>query len=93
MTSLQNFHRSYGYAENFVPRIKTLTLLLRVSLVRKVSYNYKKKYLKSIKLNLKILLIGILLFLIAELFWRMIFEMIIAYFNIHEYLYQIVQQV
>jgi len=37
LTSLQNFHRSYGYAENFVPRIKTLTLLLRVSLVRKVS--------------------------------------------------------
>ena len=35
---------------------------------------------------------AILMFLFAELIWRMVFEAMIGYFDIHDYLYQIMQQ-
>ena len=54
---------------------------------------YAKDYIKS-RFNLKIKsiktwIILIVLFLMAELFIRMFFEMLIGYFDMHDYLYQI----
>ena len=54
---------------------------------------YAKDYLKK-RFNLKIKsiktwIILIVLFLMAELFIRMFFEMLIGYFDMHDYLYQI----
>ena len=34
----------------------------------------------------------LVLFLLMEIFWRMMFEVMIGYFDMHDYLYQISQQ-
>ena len=46
------------------------------------------RYLKE-KTNLKFWLIILVLFLFGELFFRMFFEMLIGYFDMHDYLYTI----
>ncbi len=48
----------------------------------------KKKFNLKIK-NIKTWIILIVLFLMGELFLRMFFEMLIGYFDMHDYLYEI----
>ncbi len=58
-------------------------------------YKYKNKFITNrsffIKLENKpkILLTFLGILLLLELFWRMIFEAMIGYFDMHEYLYEI----
>ena len=47
-----------------------------------------ERYLKE-KTSLKFWLIVTVLFLFGELFFRMFFEMLIGYFDMHDYLYEI----
>ena len=58
-------------------------------------YIYKNKFITSsrffvkLKSKPKVLLTFLGMFLLLELFWRMMFEAMIGYFDIHEYLYDI----
>ena len=56
-------------------------------------YNHKltKKsdVLSQLESRPKVLLTTFGIFLLLELFWRMFFEMLIGYFDMHEYLYDI----
>ncbi len=60
-------------------------------------YKYKNRltsssFLVKLKSKPKILLTILGIFLLLELFWRMMFETMIGYFDMHEYLYHIAQQ-
>ena len=58
-------------------------------------YKYKNKltkksdFLSQLESKTKVLLITLGIFLLLELFWRMMFETMIGYFDMHEYLYDI----
>ena len=58
-------------------------------------YNYKNKFITSsnfftkLESNPRFFLISVGTFLLLELFWRMMFEAMIGYFDMHEYLYEI----
>ena len=58
-------------------------------------YRYKNKFITSsdffaqLESKPKVLLICLGIFLLLELFWRMMFEAMIGYFDMHEYLYDI----
>ena len=56
-----------------------------------VLYYFKDKLKIKIK-NIKIWIVLIVLFLMGELFLRMFFEMLIGYFDMHDYLYEISQK-
>lgn len=61
-----------------------------IMLVRKTDDILKKIYNSfSTKQKIFYYLLLIFIFIFFELFWRMIFEFMIAYFDIHEYLYNI----
>jgi len=55
---------------------------------KKVQFLYNA-YESQNKLKVVLYLLGI--FLAMQLFWRMMFEMMIGYFDIHNYLHQMVQ--
>lgn len=57
------------------------TILSKFQFLEKMALNFNNKT--------KTLILLSVLFLCMELFWRMIFEMMIAYFDIHDYLYQL----
>ncbi len=54
----------------------------------KVRFLYKAYRSKN---KLKLLLYLFLVFLMMQLFWRMMFEMLIGYFDMHNYLYEMVK--
>ena len=56
-----------------------------------VLYYFKDKLKIKIK-NIKIWIVLIVLFFMGELFLRMFFEMLIGYFDMHDYLYEISQK-
>ena len=62
-------------------------------------YKYNNKFItssdffKNIENKSKVLLISLGIFLLLELFWRMMFEAMIGYFDMHEYLYKIATQI
>ncbi len=62
-------------------------------------YKYNNKFItssdffKNIESKSKVLLISLGIFLLLELFWRMMFEAMIGYFDMHEYLYKIATQI
>lgn len=60
-----------------------------------ILYRYKNKFItangffEKLESKPKVLLISLGIFLLLELFWRMMFEAMIGYFDMHEYLYDI----
>jgi len=76
--------------------IPIMLYLLKDSVIKKISFLQSAQDMigsfyssLSLRKQLLTLLIFLLLFLFMELFWRMIFEMMIGYFDMHDYLYQI----
>ena len=55
---------------------------------------YKKKlflHVKQITNNKRVIILLIVFFLLAQLVWRMMFEAMIGYFDMHDYLQQLLQ--
>ncbi len=52
-------------------------------------YIFREKYKEYLKNNKQVVVVIVVLILLAEIFWRMMFEMMIGYFDIHNYLHQI----
>jgi len=67
-------------------------LIRKISLFRSADENMKNLY-HTLALKYKIILwiFFLLMFLFAEIFWRMMFEMMIGYFDMHAYLYDLSQ--
>ena len=64
--------------------------LRKFSFMAKVDAGVKELYSSlSLKNRLIIIVVTVMMFLFMELFWRMMFEAMIAYFNMHDYLYEI----
>ena len=61
------------------------TLLSKFLFLEKIELYFQDKT--------KTLVVFVIIFLLMELFWRMIFEMMIGYFDMHDYLYHISQQI
>ncbi len=57
-----------------------------------VLYYLKRKLHLKIK-NIKLWILLLILFLMGELFIRMFFEMLVGYFDMHDYLYKISQKI
>jgi hypothetical protein len=64
--------------------------LKKFSFLAKVDAGVKELY-GSLSLKNRLTVIGmiVMMFIFMELFWRMMFEMFIAYFNMHDYLFEI----
>jgi len=64
--------------------------LQKFSFLVKVDAGVKELY-GSLSLKNRLIVIGVsvMMFIFMELFWRMMFETMIAYFNMHDYLYEI----
>lgn len=71
-----------------------LYILKKVSFFKDINDSFMEFYYSLSKQN-KIILVTlfILIFVCMELFVRMIFEAMIGYFDMHDYLYKILQQV
>ena len=67
--------------------VPVLMFVYRKTLLSK--FQFLKKIEPRYKTNTKTVITFIILFLCMELFWRMMFEMIIGYFDMHDYLYQL----
>ena len=71
--------------------VPVLTLVYRKTLLNK--FQFLEKIELQFKSKTKTLIGLVIIFLLMELFWRMMFEMMIGYFDMHDYLYHISQQV
>jgi len=74
--------------------ILILFYYIGVLLVPFLLYRYKDRFSSynffvKLKSQPKILLTTLGIFLLLELFWRMMFETMIGYFDLHEYLHDI----
>ena len=69
------------------------TLIEKVSLVRSIS-EFLKNLSASLdpKNRLYLTILFLMMFLAIEVMWRMMFEMMIGYFQMHDYLQQIAAQ-
>lgn len=70
--------------------VPAFMLIFRKTLFSK--FVFLKKIELYFKDKTKTLLVLIMLFLCMELFWRMMFEMMIGYFDMHDYLYMLSQE-
>jgi len=66
-------------------------LFLPILLFVTRKYIFKKLHIVKTSQRWILLSIFFFFFLFMELFWRMLFEMIIAYFQMHNYLYFLVK--
>ena len=73
------------------PYILIVFYYIGAILVPFILFYYRYNFFPKLKVNIgfKFWLIAILMFLCMEICWRMIFEFLIAYFDMHEYLYNI----
>ena len=71
--------------------VPILTLVYRKNLLSK--FQFLEKIELQFKNKTKTVIALIILFLCMELFWRMMFEMMIGYFDMHDYLYELSQGV
>ena len=69
-------------------------LIEHISFVKKIN-NKLHTFYNSFSSSRKILfwMMFVTMFFCIELFWRMIFEAMIGYFDMHDYLYQIAKQI
>ena len=73
------------------PYILIIFYYIGAILVPFILFYYRYKIFSKLKVNFgfKFWLIAILMFLCMEICWRVIFEFLIAYFDMHKYLYNI----
>jgi len=80
---------------NFIAQnILILFYYIGAVLIPAVLYYYRNDAIKYLNKKEKIALIVLIIsFFCMELFWRMIFEAMIGYFDIHDYLYEISKRI